>query len=1183
MNRTTEQVRWSIEDPLLAALPLLLAWLVRSGWLPGSAGAGLAAAVIIVAAVTIGVEQQLAYRREELTPVGSRQLPRVALVATVAVLQPTASEGMGGPAAALGSSLAMLIIIAGLILEPAVARGAASRFVFVHNLPGITPLPPVNRSLPLLVLWASLAATIVGAGLGWLGRSELIMIGPWLWVLASLLPAAVLAGYLLWIGRRIKRHQAIERDLADAVAAYAPRFLIYTGRPDDASYQVTMWLPYLKRAGLPFLIVARDELPARMLAELTDVPIVVRRTMGGLDDVVAPSLQAAFYVNASSGNGAFIRYGHLDHVYLGHGDSDKPPSYNPTHAMYDLIFAAGPAATRRYADHGVRIPADRFRVVGRPQVEAVEVSPTAPSRFEGQARSSLDPDRPVLYAPTWRGHVTETQLSSLPVGLKIIEALLARGRTVIFRPHPFSYHYPEDTAQLERIQRLLAEDAARTGRQHVWGPAAETERTVLDCTNESGAMIADVSAIVSDYLYSLKPFAMVAVPPGDFRRQYPIARGAYVLDGDLANLDLVLDDLLGADPHAAVRAEIRADYLGDFPTERYADAFVDAVREVSSAETSAHAGRGLAEPDEPSRPSRRANLKRQVSSLAGGAVAGGLAALALAADLLDAPALVSVLPALAALVLIGWLRRTRLPDPARWDSLLTFAAPARLLLAVGLAVVVGPGPTTVLTLIAITLCIAAEAAIKRGWGRQGVEVANLPALRAEVARPLVWQLTWPGSLVVITLGWLTWWTPVGGWLTLVAAVALLVITLGGLILTAIRVHRVVSAEEHLPQVVADLAPRFAAYFASPVGGRYQLGMWLPYFDRLGVPYVIITRDLKMQREIAAIASAPVIYRQTLGSLEEVIVPSLTTCFYVNNAVKNTHFIERRELTHVWLNHGDSEKPACYNPVHAIYDLIFAAGQAGIDRYARHGVEIPAEKFRIVGRPQVELIKRAEVSIAELTATAGSRPTVLYAPTWQGSFADTRVYSLPVGEQIVEALLRRGLRVIFRAHPFNYRYPAAVELIKKIQARLAADPGADHLWGSAAEQELTVEDCFNASDAMISDVSAVVSDYLHSDKPFAIVSVGRTPEDLLRDAPAARAAYVIEDDLANLEPALDDLLGADPRSPERSATRVYYLGDFPADRYADGFLDRARAVIDHADHPFPVPVEGQVPMITSDHG
>ena len=137
--------------------------------------------------------------------------------------------------------------------------------------------------------------------------------------------------------------------------------------------------------------------------------------------------------------------------------------------------------------------------------------------------------------------------------------------------------------------------------------------------------------------------------------------------------------------------------------------------------------------------------------------------------------------------------------------------------------------------------------------------------------------------------------------------------------------------------------------------------------------------------------------------------------------------------------------------------------------------------------------------------------MLYAPTWQGPFADSRVYSLPVGRQIVEQLLAHGARVIFRAHPFNYRYPDAQKMIEDIGAVLDADrevSGREHLWGPAAEQEMSVEDCFNASDAMVSDVSAVVSDYLHSGKPFAMVSVGRTPEQLLIDAPAARAAYVI---------------------------------------------------------------------------
>ena len=42
---------------------------------------------------------------------------------------------------------------------------------------------------------------------------------------------------------------------------------------------------------------------------------------------------------------------------------------------------------------------------------------------------------------------------------------------------------------------------------------------------------------------------------------------------------------------------------------------------------------------------------------------------------------------------------------------------------------------------------------------------------------------------------------------------------------------------------------------------------------------------------------------------------------------------------------------------------------------------------------------------------------------------------------------------------------------------------------------------------------------------------------------------------------DDLLGADPLAVVRIETKIYYLGDFPDENYAEGFLSAARAVID----------------------
>ncbi|MDQ1484087.1 MAG: hypothetical protein QOF35_2163, partial [Actinomycetota bacterium] len=509
-------------------------------------------------------------------------------------------------------------------------------------------------------------------------------------------------------------------------------------------------------------------------------------------------------------------------------------------------------------------------------------------------------------------------------------------------------------------------------------------------------------------------------------------------------------------------------------------------------------------------------------------------------------------------------------ERSRWGRLLTVAeAPvprAIVLIVVAIARHQGSGLTWgwVLAVVLLALALVGEGPIKAAWGRVGLEVSGLPTLKAEMPELLRHEVLALLSSVVIVLDVFlaVLGAPYG--VALVLSLVLTVIYLDALVRALLRISRVITAEERLRESLVRYAPEFAMYFASTVGAAYQMGMWLPFMLRIGRPFIIVTRNVPMMREIAALARSlgvdvPIIQRPTLRSLEDVIVPSMTTSFYVNNAVRNAHFVERRELTHVWLNHGDSEKPACFNPVHAIYDLLFAAGQAGIDRYARHGVSIPAEKFRIVGRPQVESIEHARGHVGEQQP-----PTVLYAPTWQGPFADTRVYSLPMGREIVEQLLARGVRVVFRAHPFNYRFPASVDMITGIGRLLATDRaagGREHLWGAAAEQRLTIEECFNLSDAMVSDVSAVVSDYLRSDKPFAIVSVGRTPESLMKEAPAARAAYVIRQDLSNLSQVYSDLLGPDPLADLRRKTKIYYLGDFGSEHYADGFLQTARQVID----------------------
>ena len=1201
------------------------------------APAGAAVGVTLVAVITVVAFLQ-AWRRAQADPQRHSMLGAATALRSAAVLVLLCSWRFRDGTDLWWTGLAALILVGLIAVEDLLLRLLRLPVPFVHAMPGVRSLPGPSRLVPA-ISWASLAALILGAALWLVGMPG------WTWTLAALLSLGPTAWVIVHTRARRRAEAALLRRIPAALADYAPEFVLYTARPDDASYQVMMWLPYLQRTGRRFVIVTRAALPAERLAALTDVPVLQRRTATDLEAALVPSVRAAFYVNASSGNGALTRFGRLEHVYLGHGDSDKPPSYNPTHAMFDLIFAAGPAAVRRYAEHGVAIAAEKFRVVGRPQVETVHPPRRA---LTGCA------DPVVLYAPTWRGHVSETALSSLDAGPGIVEALLQHGTTVIFRPHPFSYDFAEDAATIARIQSRLAQDARQTGRAHRWGPAAETDCSVIEAMNAADALVSDVSSVVSDFLFSGKPYAMIATVDDllRFARDYPVARAAYLVDPALNRLHEALGLLLGDDPLAARRGELRADYLGErgaSPADPeggpdahpgashgaadYAQTFVDAVTEV--LDTPVGPPEPAAETDDGTARLSRDTIQRHARTLGRTLLGLLLSTLALTAALVVAtghasgstgPVVLCCVAALLTLVLLigtlsaqwraipGSVRRsgTGAPGPVAIDrpsDRLTVLDAARvalaLTLAVGVAGLAGVGATPgapvvsvvlVVLLVVFVASILTEAAVLELLTGPGVVAAHLLELRVREV-PAARQLFAPlaGAVALTVDGLLLGWAFSGPnapvpvvLLTLLIVVALLAAVPAMTLLRSSlqRALGSIRAEHRVGEVLTARRTAFCVYFGSGIGASYQLGMWLPYFERIGLPYLIVCRDRSSFAEIRTLIAGreiPLLLRETLGSLESIVVPGLTAAFYVNNAVRNTHLIERRELTHVWLNHGDSEKPACFNPVHAIYDLIFAAGQAGIDRYGRHGVEIPADKFRIVGRPQVEGIESlsrvdSEAALENEIDTlvgAGASPTVLYAPTWRGPYADSQLYSLPVGAAIVAGLLRRGVRVVFRAHPFNYRFPDAVAMITAVQRLLAEDrqrTGRPHLWGDAAERERSVTDCFNESDAMISDVSAMVSDYLQSTKPFAIVAVGQTPEQLYADVPAARGGYLLDADPGEPGPTferrLDDLFdrllaevaGEPGLRNRRVALRSYYLGDFAGGAYADGFLEHAREVI-----------------------
>ncbi|WP_406151975.1 hypothetical protein [Streptomyces sp. NBC_01012] len=111
---------------------------------------------------------------------------------------------------------------------------------------------------------------------------------------------------------------------------------------------------------------------------------------------------------------------------------------------------------------------------------------------------------------------------------------------------------------------------------------------------------------------------------------------------------------------------------------------------------------------------------------------------------------------------------------------------------------------------------------------------------------------------------------------------------------------------------------------------------------------------------------------------------------------------------------------------------------------------------------------------------------------------------------------------------------------------------DAYWGSfgwwehrtVTGSEPKLYDCFNQSDAMVSDISSVVSDFIASGKPYAVTDSAQLgEEEFKRQNTAVRAAVI----LPNSAEGIDELLravadpAADPLAEDRHELKSYLLG------------------------------------------
>lgn len=139
-----------------------------------------------------------------------------------------------------------------------------------------------------------------------------------------------------------------------------------------------------------------------------------------------------------------------------------------------------------------------------------------------------------------------------------------------------------------------------------------------------------------------------------------------------------------------------------------------------------------------------------------------------------------------------------------------------------------------------------------------------------------------------------------------------------------------------------------------------------------------------------------------------------TVFYLFNAQSNCRMVSFRNVSHIFITHGESNKKASVKPIIRIYDYVVTSGQVGIDRYLKAGI------FTSHDIEEGRVIKLGNTFVGQNNyAYDKNSRTLLYAPTWEGGVPDENFSSITENtyKVLLEIIDAQNIRkVVIQTHP-----------------------------------------------------------------------------------------------------------------------------------------------------------------------
>jgi len=362
--------------------------------------------------------------------------------------------------------------------------------------------------------------------------------------------------------------------------------------------------------------------------------------------------------------------------------------------------------------------------------------------------------------------------------------------------------------------------------------------------------------------------------------------------------------------------------------------------------------------------------------------------------------------------------------------------------------------------------------------------------------------------------------------------------------------------------------KVVVYFADKKVNLYQMRQWYKPLAELAkhTPVVIIGRSAVATLTLMEESPVPVVYLRHIDELEAFLrEQDVRVSLYVNQNARNFQMFRYGGISHVFINHGESDKAYMRSNQHKAYDYAFVAGDAARERLADALWEYDVdERTFAIGRPQTDHLE------SEPPFPSDGRTSVLYSPTWEGDRGSMGYGSIAThGVALSKALLADSrFRLVYRPHPrsgINDRAYAHAnrEIIAAIARANAADPSAHHVFdeGGALDWQLS------ATDVAITDVSAMVYDRLATGLPLIVTRPVDELADVDETGYLGACEWLYASDAASIVSAVERVRSSEEARAALDYWVEHHFGDTSQGAATARFNAAVAALIERSDRDY----------------